>query len=127
MARVTATEVRQIIVLKSDITDTQVDVFINQANLFVTNTFSGDTTVSDDTLKEIERNISAHFLHALDPREQEKAVSKARSKYSGNFGMRLESTTYGQNALLLDPTGKLAEASQRKRASIATIDYSYEA
>lgn len=126
MGRVTVSEVRQIIVLKSDITDDQVGIFINQANLFVTNTFSGDTTISDDVLKEIERNIAAHFLHALDPRETEKAVSKARSKYSGSFGMRLDSTTYGQNAMLLDTTGKLSEASTRKRASISTIDFSYE-
>lgn len=127
MARVTATEVRQIIILQSDITDTQVDVFINQANLFVTSVFSGDTTVSADILKEIERNISAHFLHALDPREEEKTINKARSKYSGQYGMRLEATTYGQNALLLDPTGKLAEASTRRRASLSTMNFSYEA
>lgn len=127
MGRVTATEVRQIITLASSIDDTQVDVFITQANLFVTNTFSGDTTVSDDTLKEIERNIAAHFLHALDPRESEKAINKARSKYAGKYGMRLEATSYGQNALLLDPTGKLATASGRKQASIATMNFSYEA
>jgi hypothetical protein len=126
MGRVTATEVRQIITLASTIEDTQVDVFINQANLFVTSVFTGDTTVSDDILKEIERNIAAHFLHALDPRESEKAINKARSKYSGRYGLRLEATSYGQNAMILDPTGKLATASGRKQASLSTMNFSYE-
>jgi len=126
MGRVTATEVRSIIILGSSITDTQIDIFINMANLYVTNVFSGDTTVSDDILKEIERNITAHFLHSIDPRESEKAVDKARSKYSGAFGLGLNATTYGQNAMLLDPTGKLAETSTRKRATLGTIDFSYE-
>lgn len=126
MGRVTATEVRQIIDLVDTIDDTQVDVFINQANLFVTSTFSGDTTTSDDTLKEIERNIAAHFLCALDPQVKEKAVNKARDSYTGQFKMRLESTSYGQNAMLLDTTGNLAAASGRKRASLETMNFSYE-
>lgn len=126
MGRVTTQEVKDIIVLKSDITDDQVNIFINQANLYVTNVFSGDTTVSDDILKEIERNIAAHFLHALDPRESEKTVNKARSKYSGKFDLGLNATTYGQNAMMLDPTGKLSETSTRKRATLGVIEYSLE-
>jgi hypothetical protein len=128
MARVTATEVKQIIDLDtSTVTDEKIEVFINMANLFINNTFSGVTSLSSDTLKEIERFLSAHFLHALDPRAISEKAGEVAVRYAGKFGMGLQATTYGQTALLLDTTGRLAVAAEgKKRASLGIISWSTE-
>jgi len=124
MPRVTSAEVREIIDIDSSITD--ITPFITAGNLLVTNAFSGDTQVGDATLREIERYIVAHIICSRDQRTIEEWAGGnegVRVKYMGQFGKGLESTPYGQNALLLDFTGRLAKLG-RKRASIGMIDYS---
>ena len=122
MARVTVSEVREIIT--TSILDASLTVFITQANLFVTANLGGEG-LSDDLLKEIERNIAAHFIHAADPRTTEEKIGDAAEKYSGEFATGLSATSYGQNAMMLDTTGILATVGiKRKRASIGIINYS---
>ncbi|MDH3359813.1 MAG: DUF4054 domain-containing protein [Desulfobulbaceae bacterium] len=125
-ARVTITDVKLIIDLDSTITDASIQVFIDQANLFV-NANLGDSGLSEDILTEIERNIAAHFLHALDPRAKQEKAGEVAVTYAGNFGTGLSATTYGQTAIMMDTTGKLAAISSRKRAAtIGVVDYSVE-
>jgi len=122
MARVSADEVRTIMDLDPSITDPQIDVFITQANLLVTRRL-GSSGLDSSTLKEIERNVAAHLLTALDPQIESEKIGEASTKYAGRFGEFLRSTRYGQAALLLDTTGILAKSGQ-KSATISVIDYS---
>ena len=123
MARVTIGEVKEIIDLDSTVVDSRVAAFITAGNLLVTNVFSGDTSVGAATLKEIERNVVAHLCCSLDPRAISEKDGDISVKYTGKYGMKFKSTSYGQTALLLDPTGKLARAGA-KQASLAVVDYS---
>lgn len=126
MARVTVADVKAIMFLDSRVTDAAIGVFITQANILVDRVFAEDTTLADATLTEIERLIAAHFIHALDPRVKAEGTDGTTAQYSGQWGMQLSATTYGQNAMMLDSTGLLAKASDnRKKASIATMDFSY--
>lgn len=108
MARVTDTEVFEIITT----TLTDIDVFIDQANLIVT-AYLGDSNLSDTVLKEIERNVAAHMLSAQDPRVKSTKVDVLSETYTGTFGAGLASTPYGQNAMLLDSTGLLKRMSEK--------------
>ena len=119
--RVTEAEVQAIIDVDSSVSD--ISPFITAANLFVTNVFSGDTQVGSDTLKEIERYVAAHFICCIDPRARKEENEEVMVEYTGEFGKGLESTRYGQAALTLDFTGKLATAG-KKRASFSMVDYS---
>ena len=119
--RVSDAEVKEI--LNTDITDTS--TFITAANVVINNELSDEITAGDvdtDTLKEMERWLAAHFASAWDQQAVELALGEARVKYQGQFGKGLESTTYGQRALLLDPTGRLVGGG-RKTAKFKSIDF----
>ena len=114
MARVTALEVKAIIDTDADPTP-----FIFAATLIVDRIVSD--LASDDVLKEIERWIAAHLVAVRDPRLSSESFGGAsESLQTGQLGMGLKYTSYGQQALLLDPTGILA-ALDKKRASVKTI------
>ena len=121
MARVNAREVKEIIEVDEDVV---VDLrpFITAGNLLVTETLGGQG-MSDALLKEIERNVVAHLICAMDPRAQEEEIDDGRVKYTGKFGEGFKSTPYGQTAMLLDSTGQLASRG-KKKASMGVVDYS---
>lgn len=120
--RVTVAELKEIIDLDSTLTDARITVFITQANLMVNAALSSQG-LSETILKEIERNIAAHFIRVLDPQAISERAGEVSVTYAGTFGEGLKGTHYGQMALLLDTSGKLARAGQ-KRGSFAVVDYS---
>lgn len=135
MARVTANEVKQIIV--TELSGSALDPFINAANLIVTEKLS-DVGLGDDLLKEVERWLSAHFIYISNPAYSstdtkakgpvtfERVGETARS--FGNIMQQikmslgvLSSTVYGQQALVLDLSGTLANLGKR-RASVNVLN-----
>lgn len=105
--RTTATDVQAII--DTQLTTTQIDVFITTANLIVTANLTGKS-LSDDTLKEIETWMSAHLIAITKTRQAiKKKVGDAEDTYNSysplTLGLKL--TTYGQTALILDSSGTL--------------------
>jgi hypothetical protein len=55
-----------------------------------------------------------------DKAYQSKSTGGASGTFQGQTGMRLESTDYGQAAMILDVTGRLASRSQgRTRPTVA--------
>ena len=101
--RVTADEVREIIDVDASL---DLSAFILAANVLVTNRLAGDHDV--DTLKEIERWAAAHFVSIREPNSRLDQIGDARrEKQVGGLGRQLESTLYGQQAILLDTSGKL--------------------
>jgi hypothetical protein len=120
--RVTATGVKEIM-YGCTIPDSTISAYIRTANIIVDKVFSGDTTISADTLVEIERHYTAHMVSSSIWRfaSREKVgdaeleyVSKV--EYVGEGYDRLASTPYGQTVLQLDHTGKMN--SLGKRAAI---------
>lgn len=78
---------------------------------------------SPTRLFEIERWLAAHFLAIRDPRYQSETMGRASGSYvTGQPGMNLSATPYGQQVLLLDTAGGLARLdahiSRGKRATV---------
>ena len=124
-ARVTAPDITAIMDIDDSITD--LTPFITMGNVFVNDALSGQG-LSETLLTEIEKNVVAHLICSRDPRAAEERAGgggEVQVKYMGTWGEGLKSTPYGQNALLLDSTGRLATRG-RRRATIGMIDYSVD-
>ena len=107
--RVTEQEVRNI--FETDITD--LSPFITAANLMVNENLFGQG-LTDATLKEIERWLSAHLATARDPRTSKESMGDASQTYQGDSGLGLDSSRYGQMVKTLDPTGRLTAVGKKK-------------
>jgi hypothetical protein len=64
-------------------------------------------TLSDTLNEIIERWLSAHFYCVSDSKLASARTGEAAGAFQGKTGMYLESTTYGQAAMSLDPSGCL--------------------
>ncbi len=115
-ARIEVANVRDI--LDTNLTDAQLHAYMNAANLTVTNVL-GSANLGAETLAAIELWLSAHYAATVDKRpESEKIGDEYQVKYEGKTGMGLKATLYGQQALALDPTGKLAEFGAKQSATL---------
>src|SRR3990167_7086656 len=119
MARVTVAEVEEI--FDTDLTDAQITAFITVANILVTNTCATSTSPALDTdeLKEIERWLAAHFADIRDPIGLRIKMGNAEqwsfpAAVTTAWGKGLNLTPYGQMAIAIDRSGKLAALGLRK-------------
>jgi hypothetical protein len=110
-ARATVDQVKDVI--STTLTDGQINAFINTAHRMVQNRLSGKG-LSEETLGEIEVWLAAHFLSARDQRKKQVKADDVAVTYQGETGMGLQSTVYGQQAMILDPTNTLASTSQKR-------------
>lgn len=111
MARATEQEV--IDILDTTLENEDVTPFLSAANLLVTDV-CGNEGYSDNLMREIERWLAAHFLAIRDPRISKQKIGDADATYEGKTGLGLNHTSYGQQAMILDHHGKLAEVSEAK-------------
>lgn len=102
--RASATEVKGIITTSMD--DPRVDNFITTANAVVNQHLTGEN-LSDDLLALIERWLAAHFLAIDEARVTQEDADGVSRRYEGTVGTGLNATRFGQQVILLDPTGKL--------------------
>jgi hypothetical protein len=102
-ARVNGAEVLEI--FDSSIAEADLDPFITAANLLVNEKLIS-VGHSAELLKEIERWISAHFASMRDQLASEDSANDIKYEYRGD-GLKL--SRYGQQAILLDTSGTLAE------------------
>lgn len=115
MVRITADEIRPILdEITADFDDPKIETFISTANTFV-NTHLGDKNISEAVLREIERWLTAHFVSCLERQAIKEKAGPAEQEFSDIFGEFLMSSTYGQTAIGLDPTGTLLEIAQGKK------------
>lgn len=105
MARVTAAEVQA---LAPGLGTKTITTEIDTANALVTDLLAGD--FDEPRLKLIETWLAAHFAVAGITTAHLAGSSQSGVSVSvtGEFGMGLTSTEYGQRAMALDTTGKLA-------------------
>lgn len=106
-ARVNAEQVRDII--STTLSESQINAFINTAHQVVEQRLNGKQ-IPEALLAEIELWLAAHFLSMRDPRKKQVKVDDMAVTYQGETGVGLEATSYGQQAVALDPTGTLATA-----------------
>ena len=111
--RVSDGEVREI--LDSD-DSLNIAPFIDTATALTDYVSAQDTNsrLNAALLKEIEKNLAAHFYALKDTQYQEKRTEKASAVFYGKTGMGLDFTPWGQTAKLLDVTGTLDTLSTKK-------------
>lgn len=94
--------------------------YIRAANLMVTRVAACATlkniTLSTDELTEIETWLAAHMYQCADPGYTSRSTDKASGSFTGQFGLGLDGTRFGQMAQSLDPSGCLAALSKRQYA-----------
>lgn len=106
MARVSEGEVKRII--DTALTYDQVTPFLRAANNLVTSTLADEGYGAED-LRQIEAWLAAHFVAVRDPRVKQEKIGDANVHYDGETGSGLASTRYGQQVLLLEYKGILAQ------------------
>lgn len=104
--RVTIDEVKSVI--DTDLIDARITVCIGTANNLVTSQCVGEG-LSTDTLKEIERWLSAHFVAVVEPRIEREEADVVSASYVHSVDLYLAATVWGQQAMLLDTSGSLSE------------------
>ncbi len=114
MARTDATAVGGIIEVDATI---DVTPFIEAANALVTDV-CGDSGYSDDRLELIERWLSAHFYAVRDIRPASETAGAVSQSFQFSVGRYLEVTMYGQQAMLLDVEGGLADLNARMKKGV---------
>ena len=98
-----------------------ITTFITTANSIINTVF--DTT--DVTLYvELEKYLAAHLIASTVYRTtSDEKLGDASVKYTGQWGKKLESTPYGQIVLILDSTGKLANAGKAAASIFAVNEF----
>ena len=116
--RVSEDEVREIIEVDPELC---LSPFITVASLMV-DAYLEPEGLTAALLKEIERWLAAHFVAVRDPREVSKTIDTASATFEEmKMGEGLKGTRYGQQALMLDTTGKLVNLNKAK-ASFKTVN-----
>lgn len=104
--RTTAEAVRAILGVASEV---DVLPFMATANSIITKveTCAGGN-LTDADLELLERWVSAHFYSVINPGLTSKSIAGASTSFHrGQLGQGMESTVYGQQALLMDMSGCL--------------------
>lgn len=94
-------------ILETDIADADIQSYIASATELVSSTLGA--TIAAGLRSEIIKWLTAHLIAAT--REQQLQSAKAgpaEAVFQGQTGLGLDSTQYGQQAKMLDYTGKLA-------------------
>ena len=112
--RVNVPEVKEIIDLDDSITNAQIQAFIIVANRVVEDQLIGEG-INVDTLKEIERWLTAHFLTVRDPRLKSSRIGDSKDEYAmSKLGSNLDGSMYGQQVKMLDSSNTLANIGKKK-------------
>lgn len=118
MARVTGAEVKEII--DTTLTAAECASFITAANLVVTDRLA-NSGLSAAHKKEVERWLTAHLIYMRDPKLRSEKIGDAQDTYDKPVvGQNLQASPYGQQVLILDTSGNMANLGKR-RAVIETI------
>ena len=116
MARSTAVLIGAIIEVDDDI---GLDPFINAASMLVTSVLAGvDTSEAD--LTQIETWLAAHYYAIRDPRASSEKAGSVAESFDYEVALGLNQMRYGQMALSLDVTGKLAYHNRKTTEGLAS-------
>lgn len=111
MPRTTPSAVADIFHQDADLnTNADFQPFIAVATAFVDDIEAADASVGDGRLETIEQLVAAHLACLRYPRLSKKEIGPMAETRAGETGMGFDATSYGQQAVALDPTGTLATA-----------------
>lgn len=111
MSRATEADIRTVIETDADIS---LVPFISAAGSLVDYVSAQDTgsVLSAAQLRDVETWLAAHFYAIRDQQYQAKSTDGASATFQGTTGRALDSTFWGQQAMLLDVTGCLSGLNQ---------------
>jgi len=94
--------------------DLNLTPFINRANALTDYVASKDSqgVLSVAMLREIETLLACHFYDRIDHAYAERATGKASGVFQGQYGMHLDGTKWGQDAITMDVSGTLSKLSK---------------
>ena len=118
MSRTTSVAVQSLIEVDASISD--LSPYIATASVLVDRVAAADATVSADLLEMIERWLAAHFVSIRSPAIASESAGPVSASYQYSVGQHLDGTMYGQQALLLDPTGVLAAVNLQAKGKKAS-------
>lgn len=98
--RITTADVRE--VLDSEVSEEALHAFIEDAHTVVNNRIAPYTDDSD-SLSAVETHLAAHLATSKEPRVQSASHESVSFEYAEEQGQK-----YWHNAILMDPTGRLA-------------------
>jgi len=106
--RTTVERVKALLDVDISVTDLVIASFIETATTLVTDAL-GTSALTDTTLEEIERWLTAHLIaYTLERQSKSEEAGSAKIVYAGDLAQEgLKGTTYGQMAVSLDTTGTL--------------------
>ena len=103
-------------IIDTDLTNDQVEPFIDVANVFVDDQLAALTPpLSDALLEKIETYLAAHFLTLFDPRVVKEQADTVSFTYESAVAMGLDASKFGQMAQVLDPSGTLKQLNKENR------------
>lgn len=107
----------------ADLTSADLTPFINVAQVLV-DTVLGGTTLAPVVVRTIGIYLAAHFAFLKEGQIKSEKIGDSSTTYNIESGQGLSSTTYGQMALALDTTKKLAKAnSTTSTLAAGTIEF----
>jgi hypothetical protein len=110
----------QNIIEKKDTID-NVAPFVDTAKVLLDNYFA-DEDISDTLLSEIGCWLAAHFYTLKNRQSGQESSGDVQVRYYAKIEMGLRATSYGQQAIAMDPTGILDNLDKRKhKVSIEVI------
>lgn len=123
MARTTVGEVKAKLLSNYDCENNpSLSTFIQSANIMTNRMVicaaNKDVTFTSDELLEIETLLACHFYQDSDKGYSQRTTSDASATFHGKTEMGLESSHYGQSALMLDHSGCLRAISKGNFAGV---------
>jgi len=97
--------------------------FIASASLLVDTIVDIPTAPSDAILEVVERYLCAHLIGITDPRLGSEQVKSLQASYQYKLKEGLGLTHWGQTAMLLDTTGRLARYNQQLIEGRGTVQF----
>jgi hypothetical protein len=73
------------------------------------------TTLSDAEAEAVERYLAAHFWAVDDQQYTSKKTERAEAQFAGKWDEGFKATTFGQQAIAIDPSGCLDDMNIRKQ------------
>lgn len=108
--QITTTNIKAI----SSLSGNDLSVFIDMAVVFVEETL-GDKGLSNNMLRLIAINIAAHFGFLKEGQLKAESLGPTSETFNMESGQGLASTTFGQQAIMLDSSKTLAKLNDPKR------------
>jgi len=117
-ARTSETAVKAII--DTELTVDEVAPFLSTAHVMVDALLTGEE-YGEDLLTQIETWLAAHFVAVRDPRISKEKAGEGDWTYHGKSGLGLNHTPYGQQVMILDHHGVLAEVAASKMSAVMKV------